>query len=451
MKERVQRWWPVWARTFAVAAALAAAGCASLQPAGEAAARRDRAAVGAAYRPGDLKPVLPALTEQSPPEEYLRYALFNHPAVSEAYYDWFASVEKITGMRTPPDPKLTFQMDIQSIVTSVMPGLMFDFPAPGKLAAAAAGATAEAAARYAAFEQAVLQTAFGVKRAAFDLRLLDRKLELDRQSLALLTELEKLAEARNASGQGSLPDVLRTQIEQSRMQAEIENLADSRDLLLARFKAALGDSPDQPAPPVMKTPFPTVSLDVASSQLLAEALARNPVLRGLDAEIRQAEAGITLARKAGIPDFSAGAEADLKAIPVLWRPQATMTLPVWRDRIAADIAAARAGKNAAQAKLDAGRIALAVDFADKRFQVVESSRNLRLLRETLLPKTRQALDAARSAYLTGAVDFQTMLDYERMLLDFGMAEAEAQAQHDTALAELSLILLARPPPGAPLK
>ncbi|MEI8078569.1 MAG: hypothetical protein WCH61_02935, partial [bacterium] len=152
------------------------AGCASFQSAGETTARQERMAVGTAYRPGDLKPALPPLTACSAPEDYLRYALLNSPTVEAAYDDWFATVEKITVAGTPPDPRLTFQMDIQRVVTSLMPGLMFDLPGPGKLTAAAESATAESRIAYYAFERAVLQAALALKRAAFGLTLLDRQL-----------------------------------------------------------------------------------------------------------------------------------------------------------------------------------------------------------------------------------------------------------------------------------
>jgi hypothetical protein len=59
-----------------------------------------------------------------------------------------------------PDPRLTFQSDIANVVISLMPGLMMDFPGPGKLKAAANVASAESDAKYFAFESSVLQTAF---------------------------------------------------------------------------------------------------------------------------------------------------------------------------------------------------------------------------------------------------------------------------------------------------
>jgi len=244
--------------------------------------------------------------------------------------------------------------------------------------------------------------------------------------------------------------VLRAQIEQERVKSTIANLEDARAPVLAKFKAALGLAPDQPDPPAMATPFPSTPLDLDTGRLLAEALARNPELQGMAAEIRLAESGIKLARLTAVPDFTAGLEADFKMNPVLLRPRADMTLPIWRDKIAADIAAAQAGKRAATARLTAGQIALAVEFADLCYQVRESGRNLNLFHNILLPKAKQAMEIARDAYRSGGVDFQTVQENQRMVLEFGLAAAEAREQHDSALAELSLVVLARPPPDAPL-
>ena len=74
---------------------------------------------------------------------FLAYAMLNQPTVEASYYDRLASIERITSARSQPDPQLTFQMDIQNIVTSVMPGLLVNFPGPGKLRAGAEVAAAE--------------------------------------------------------------------------------------------------------------------------------------------------------------------------------------------------------------------------------------------------------------------------------------------------------------------
>jgi len=56
---------------------------------------------------------------------------------------------------------------------------------------------------------------------------------------------------------------------------------------------------------------------------------------------------------------------------------------------------------------------------------------------------------ALSAYSSGKIDFINLLDAERALLEFQLAEVEARLQCEMALAELSLIIGMRPP-GAPI-
>jgi outer membrane protein TolC len=145
-----------------------------------------------------------------------------------------------------------------------------------------------------------------------------------------------------------------------------------------------------------------------------------------------------------------GVEADVKAYPAIITPQAGVTLPIWRDKIAAQIADAQAGKSAAQARLSAEQIALAIEFAEKSFMFREASRNLTLLRERLLPKSRQSLSVAQTGYISGKVDFLNLLDAERTLLDFQLSEVETRVQRELVLAQLSLLILGMPPTGAPV-
>lgn len=405
--------------------------------------------VQTAYRPANQRPVLPALTEDSGLGDFLRFAMLNQPRVEAGYYDWLASVERITTARSLPDPRLTFQTDIQDVVQSLMPGLMVDLPGPGKLGARADVASAESAAKYLTFEAGVLEAAFAVKKAYYQRHFLEERIRVNRQMLGLLAELEASARAQNAVGKVTLQDVLRAQIEQERLATDIANLNDSRAPLLAELKAALGLTADQPDPP-LPNQFESTPLEVGSEQLFAVALARNPRLRSMAAEVRQAEAAIRLARKARVPDFTVGVEADVKAAPTIWTPQLGMTLPIWRDRITAEIAEAQALKQAAAARLSAGQIALAVEFADRMFSFREATRNLELLRDRLLPKARLSLEVARSGYFSGRIDFFNLIDAERTLLGFQLAEVEARTQRELVLAQLSLVIVGLPPAGAPV-
>jgi outer membrane protein TolC len=422
-------------------------GCKGTLTQGEKEARRQIRAVAGSYRPEGRKPELPALTTRSSLDDFLTYALLNQPQVEAAYFDWLASVERITVARSRPDPQLTFQMDIQQVVTSLMPGLMMSFPGAGKLRAAGAVAAAESQAEYFAFRTACLESAYAVEGAYYQLYFLEEKIRVNRENLSLLTDLARLARAQNEVGKATLQEVLRAQIAQERVETDLANLEDSRGPLLAQFKAALGLGADQPAPPVPQR-LESTPLDLADEKLFEAALAQNTRLKGLEAEVRAAEAVIAQAYKARLPDASLGVMADAKTSPTLYRPWGTVTVPLWRDKLAAEVAQAQANKRAGEARLSAEQIALAVAVAEKAFLCREASRNLELLQNHLLPKQRQSLEMARSGYLAGQIDFLNLSDTELTLLRFGLDEVEARTQRELSLAELSLIIQGMPPSGA---
>jgi outer membrane protein, heavy metal efflux system len=422
-------------------------GCKGPAPHSEQVARQDLAAVTETYRPGRAKPKLPELGTNSGLSDFLTFAMLNDPRVEAAYFEWAASVERITTARSLPDPQLTFQMDIQNVVTSIMPGLMATIPWPGKLRAGADVASAQSQAKQLAFQAAVLESAFSVKRAYYQLNFLAEKIRVSQEMLLLLADLEKIARTQNEVGKVTLQDVLRAQIEQDRLRTEVVNLEDSRAALLARFKAALGLKGQDPAPPVPQR-FESTAVDLTSEQVLETALNENKTLKGLEAEVRAAQASIMLARKVGLPDFSLGLMADAKMDPTLYRPLGTVTLPIWRDKIAAQLAEAQANSRTVSARLTAEQIALAVACAEKTYLYREASRNLALLRDQLLPKARQSLQVARSGYLAGRIDFFNLTDAERTLLGFELDRVEASTQRELLLAELSLIIQGMPATGA---
>lgn len=425
------------------------AGCQGIPKQAEREARTDFQTVSNNFAIGSPELQLPTLTRDSSLGDYLQYAMLNQPRIEAAYFDWAASIERITVDRSLPDPKLTFQTDIIDIVKNVMPGLMQQFPGPGKLKAAANVAGAGSEARYFVFETAVLQTAFALKQAYYQLWFLDENIQINRETLDLLAELEAIARAQNEAGKVTLQDVYRAQIEQDRLTTEIENLEDSRRPLTAQFKGALGLTREQPDPE-QPARFESTSLDLEGENLLDRAFALNPRLRRMEAEVRMAEAAIALARKSKVPDFSLGLMADVINSPTLFRPQAGVTLPVWRDKIAAQIAQAQAGKRAAEARLSSEQIQLAVDFAAQSYNFREVTRNLDLLQQKLIPKARKSLEIARAGYLAGQINFFNLIDTERTLLNFQLQEVEARTRREIVLADLSLSIAGIAPAGAPV-
>lgn len=424
-------------------------GCTGAPTASERQARSDVDTVRSMYRPGEAKPTLPNLSKDSPLADYLRFAMLNNPRVEAEYYSWAASVERITGARSLPDPRITFEADITSVIETVMPGLMIDLPGPGKLRAAGDVAAGESRASYFKFEIEVLRTAMALKSAYFRLHFLEDTLRVQRDTLTLLGDLETQAQQQVAAGRSGIQDVLRAQIDREQLTTQIANLEDSRGVLLAEFRSALGLRPDDQTVPVPST-FEASPPPPPADQILALAATHNPQLRQMEAEVRRGEAMIDLARTSRVPDFSIGIEADVKASPVMWRPTGSVTLPIWRDKIAAEIAAAQFEKRSSEARLSAEQIGVAADLASMLYMYRESTRNSDLYATTLLPKARQSLDAARSGYTVGRSSFLDVIDAERQLLVFDLSLVEARTQRELSLASLSLLIAGTAPEGAPI-
>jgi outer membrane protein, heavy metal efflux system len=437
------------AHSMGVAFVVALAGCTGTPTASERQARAHVEAVRSMYRPGDAKPTLPDLSKDSPLADYLRFAMLSNPRVEAEYYAWAASVERITGARSLPDPRITFEADITSMLETVMPGLMIDLPGPGKSRAAGDVAAGESRASYFKFEIEVLRTAMALKSAYFRLHFLEDTLRVQRETLALLGDLETQAQQQVAAGKGGIQDVIRAQIEREQLSTQIANLKDSRDVLVAEFRAALGLRPGDPAVPVPSS-FESSAAPPPADQILALAAAHNPWLRQMEAEVRRGEAMIDLARTSRVPDFSIGIEADVKASPVMWRPSGSITLPIWRDKIAAEIAAAQFEKRSSEARLSAEQIGVAADLASMLYMYRESTRNIDLYAVTLLPKARQSLDAARSGYAAGRSSFLDVIDAERQSLVVDLSLVEARTQRELSLASLSLLIAGTAPEGAPI-
>lgn len=430
-----------------VGVALAGSGCRGVPTPPEVRARAELQRVRAEWEGDRIHGQAAALSASATLPDLVLFAVRNHPSVRAAYSEWAAAVERITIARSLPDPRLSFESDIADVVMTVMPGLMQEFPGPGRLRAAAAVAGAESRAKYFAFERAVLQTAYEVRRAYYEGWSLEERVRLLHRSLQVLDALEAAARAQNAAGRAPLQVVYRAQMERERMASEIANLEDLRRAWRTQIKGVLGLGPNAPDPPLPGR-FESTPLEVNAETLLETAFVRNPRLRLMEAEVRMAEADLAVAARSRVPDFSLGLMADLKAVPMMFRPLVGMTLPVWRDKIAAEIARAQAQKDAAQARLNAEQIQLAVELAVKSFEYRQWTRNLALLQDRLIPRARQTLETSLSEFRVGRIDLIEVLEAERAWLELGLQEVEARTRREILLAELALLLAGVPPAGA---
>jgi outer membrane protein TolC len=429
----------------------ALAGCRTAVPDYERQARDRLRATAQAYRPGGHAPEQPALAAGSTAADYLRFALLHHPEVEAAYADWRASVAAITPARSQPDPRLTFQADLADTVMSVMPGFMADFMTPGKRAALGREAAAGSALAYRDYVKAVLQTAAEFRHAWLELAYVAQARQLHARAAAAVGEVIDVSNADYATGRSlaGLEAQVRFQNIAAEHHAHHAALTDRLIAARIRFKSALGlppSAPDPvwPAPTLAATPLPD------DNALWQRVLAANPDLARLRSGVELAVAHTAVAETARTPDFGLGAMVDLKTSPVMWRPTASLSLPLWRDKIAATVSAAQARHEAAAARLDAAQLTLAAQLAQALYRVREADRMIAYYDRTALPNLDRVVATAEAAYQSGLSPAGAIPENHLQRITLAIDRLALLFQRETAVTDLFLLTADIAPADTPL-
>lgn len=420
------------------ASTLVLAGC-STAPAPD--AGRARARLEAQRQLASEPAPLPGPGAASSEEEYVRFALARHPAVHAAFSEWHAVVAAIAPAQALPDPRLTLEADIAGTIMSLMPGVMFDLMAPGQRAAMGREATAAGEVARRGYVATLVQVAAEVRRALVDLAYLDEALRLQERAVVAVEQSGRFAAAGYASGRGmgtSLESQIRAASEADRLRNTVAALADRRATARVRLKSALGlgeSDPDPAWPQLALAPTALPSPD----ELWQRVAAENADLARMRAMVDMAVAQEEVAARNRTPGFAAGLMADVRASPVMWRPTASLTLPIWREKIAGLVEAAGARREAAMARVEAETIAMAARFSSMLYLVREADRAIALIDSSGLPNLERTRLGAGSAYRTGAGSVSMLADLEAM--DALMRVERAVALRDRELAVIDLLAM----------
>lgn len=415
------------------------AGCVSAPPA-EMLVRRQVEDAAHSIDPGARDNAWSPLDKHAPVEAFVRFAAINHPAVAAAHAEWQAAVESIVPARALPDPRFTLEADIADALMTFMPGFMADLTSVRSRTAMAEERIAGAEAARHAFELAVLQTAAETRKAWIDLAWIDEERRLHRESAAAVEAEMEVANAGYETGKSM--DTLERQLRLANdAAAHHTHHASLGDRLLAarvRFKAALGLGPGDRDPPWPDARLAQTTLP-SDEQLWQLVLSRNPDLARMRSMIDMAVAEVEVARSARTPVLSAGIMADLRASPVMIRPAAAISLPVWRDKIAAGIAAGTARRDAATAELGAATLRLAAELADRLYTIRESERTIAFIDQTALPNLSRISAAAEAGYQSGMGSAAMIPETRVMELDLEMQRADALRERESAAVDLMLL------------
>lgn len=311
-----------------------------------------------------------------------------------------------------------------------------DLPYPGKRSLKGKIANTDADAEWWAFEQTRRNVVAEVKDAYFDLYYLTRAIRVVTKTKTLLEQFTKIAEARYSVGRGIQQDVLKAQVEFSKLIEQQTVLEQRKQIAEARLNSLLYRESESPVgPPEELRPR---DLPYSLSQLNETAIANYPDLKGQRRKIEGAQYAIQLAKKEFYPDFSVGfTYVNRPAMPEMYGVSVGIKLPVYyaqKQRPA--LSEATASFEAEKRSLENKTTLLMFKIRDKYLAETTAQRLVKLYSTTIVPQSSLSLESAIAGYEVGKVDFLTLLDNLVTLLNYELSYYEQLSNEEKAVAAL---------------
>lgn len=409
--------------------------------------------------------LLTARTPAFSAEEMLRLdpliqeALAANPEIRTEEKKWDAAKERPPQEGSLDDPMLSFELEnlptnsfafTQEDMTMKKLGISQTFPYFGKRGLRSEVAQREANAIGQGYRDKRNEIVRRIKEIFYDLYAIDRSLEIVGKNRELLREFVKIAETKYSVGKGIQQDVLKAQVELSKLLDEQIRLEQSRQAAGARLNAILNRPPQTPLGRTEEVSKAEASIDL--KELQARALENRPLLKGLAEEIERSKAANALARKRYFPDLTMSLgyafreDSAIAKRSDFFSAGFSINIPIYfRTKQDRQIAETSALINSAKEQYQAARNEVFSLVKELAADIEKGSKLIDLLETGLIPQARLSLDSAVAGYQVGKVDFLTMLDNQVTLFNFEKEYYRTLAEYQTSLARLEWVV------GAPVQ
>lgn len=383
----------------------------------------------------------------------LREALGNRPELVQAQATVKADRARVPQARALPDPVLSLgiqndgfkRLQIGSMETSYWSVVAAQtLPWHGKRELRSRAQSLGAKQSESDLERARLSVQGEVERAYLDLLLVRDQTRILGKLEILWIQAEGLSRSRYETSEGAQSDVLRSQLERSRLQQQRWALVAEERRRLAVLNRSVGRPFDRPI-------LTEVSLgDIAdpalpdSSSAEAETQARSPELHKARLAAEQSGALVSLAKKDYFPDLtvSGGVMPRGGAFEPMWQAGVSVPLPLWAaSKQSQAVSEYRLRGQAAESGVETTRRLVRQRLEERRAMLTALIETNRLYRSGVLIQSDATVSSSLAQYKVGRVPFAAVLEaltgYLADLVSFYESVAAAQ-RIDIAQRELSL-------------
>jgi cobalt-zinc-cadmium efflux system outer membrane protein len=394
------------------------------------------------YEAGTTAEEVPLVNDTLKLEAVLTYAQEHNPTIRAAQSRLAAAQERPIQVSALEDPMFTYEgfnipenFDLSRTDNNILK-LSQKLPFSGKRRLRSEIAQYEAAGAKQEVRMAEVTTRAEVTKAYYDLWQVHQNLLIYSRDKELMAQFATIAEKKYAVGQVSQPDVLRAQVELTRLINRVTTETLRMGEVSAILNGLLSRSPEAPLGVPQDAPTPVVRQTLA--ELAELTLQTRPEIAVKAVAINRNSAALALAQKAYLPDFEVYAERFFNGgrkdgFGLIF----SVTIPLaYRSKYDAGVAEARAQLNAGKADLRAAQDTALAQVKSALVRAQTAVELVNLFTQTHIPQAEQALDSSRISYQTGKVDFLSLIDSLRVVEQVHLEHLAAAADFEKAYAEL---------------
>jgi outer membrane protein, heavy metal efflux system len=373
----------------------------------------------------------------------------NNTQLSAADHAWKAATHVAQQVTTLPDPQFTVQ---SYSVGSPKPfagfsnsdfayigfGASQDIPYAGKL-----HLKGEVANRDADMQEAqadLLRTSITdqVKLIYLRLAYLDSTLSILGRNDAVLKPIIETGLSRYSLGQGSQADVLKAQIEHTKILREVTMHHQEMGQLQASLKELLHRA--QTSADIIPEPLTLTPLQRTPEELQALIVSHNPAVSVDVADVHKQDAQLKSAQREGKPDFNVGYmfQQTGGGYRDYYMLTLNMRLPR-RKRVEAGVAEAAESLERSKQELDSQVQQQLAEVQKQYIAVTNTAELLKEYQDGLLPQAEAAYRAEQTTYQSGKETLAPVLSSLLDVLTFEHDSQQALLDHETALARLETL------------
>lgn len=387
-------------------------------------------------------------------KELIDETLANSPEIGSAGQNIEALKERPEQAYSLPNPMLsfgianlpvdTFELN-QEAMTQKTIGVMQTFPYPGKRSLMKDVAGKELRIGEENLEVLKLRLIREVKTAYFSLFFTNKAIQITERNKDLLRELVRIAETKYSVGNGLQQDVLKAQVELSKLMERLISLKERRNNLKARLNSLMDRLPQAPLGDTEGLEM--TELDISVDDLQKRAESRHPAFKILNARIEKEKSQHLLAEKDYYPDFNVSAQygqrddkGDMER-PDFVSAMVQMRIPLWHktkeDRKVAETAARI---RQSEKDYEAARNGIFLRIKTLKEEMERSYEQAVLFRDGIIPQASASLDSALAGYQVNKVDFLTLQNNQITLYNYEIDYFRVFTDHEIKLAEMEEVV-----------